>query len=317
MAHLDDRGQILLVGALAIAVAFVALALVLNSSVYVENIANRENVVVGNEGPVVYQDGVRRGVGRAIVAANANASSFADRETQAKSGIAALGSELHEYHAREARVTDLSHASTSEGTRILRPSDGNFTQPNGTAHNWTVAGNVSEGGRTEIRRFGMDVVRSDLESGSRADAFKVVIDDGSDAWTIFVRRNNTGPKTVVETRDPSGTLSAACTDASGSRTEVNVTAATVGGEHCEALDFHEEADAPYTVSFEFAGPNNVSGTYDLVVNTTAGSLGPEYGATSEVETRSVVYSMRVDIVYLSPDVEYETRMRVAPGEPDA
>lgn len=311
MAYLsDDRGQILLVGGLAIAVAFVVIALVLNSSVYVENVANRENVVVGEEGPTVYQGDVRRGVGRAVRAGNANQSTFADRKADVEQGVATLADALGGYHAERGRVVDVSVVGHSEGTRVFRTSDGEFTEPNGSDDDWTLESSA------RFRRFGMNVTRSDLATGTLTDVFWIRIeDDDGDVWKVKISRDSLSTETRVETIPPSGVNSATCVDTSGSTTEINVTAARVAGEHCEALDFFESVDSPYAVSFRNAGPLNVSGRYDFVVNDPSPS--PDYAGDGEIATQEVVYATRVEAVYYAPDVEYVAELRVAPGEPDA
>lgn len=315
MAHLsDDRAQMLLIGSLAIAVAFVAIALILNSSVYVENLANRENVVVGGGGPTGYQSDVRRGVGRAVVAGNANRSTYPDREGDVEQGVRTLNDALGGYHAERGGVANVSVVGHDEGTRVFRSTDGNFTEPNDTDPDWTL------GTDRRFRRFSANVTRSDLSTGTLSDIFWLrVEDDDGDVWKIKVFKNTsvTPHETVVQTEPPSGSDSAKCTDASGSTTAVNVTAATVAGEHCEALDFHEAVDDPYTVAFRNAGPTNVSGRYDFTVNETPSSLPPDYTGDPEITTRRVVYDTTVKAVYYGPDARYVTRLRVAPGEPVA
>lgn len=338
MAHLsDDRAQILLIGGLAMAVAFVALALVLNSSIYVENLANRENVVVGGEGPTVYADDVRRGVGRAVVAGNANGASLSGRKDRIEDGVGTFRNASTAYHAERGEVVNVSVVDHDRGTRIALTSDGNFTEPT-TANgpHWTL--NPSSARR--FRRFSMDVVRADLAAKSLhalSGVFRIEIeDDDGDVWRIFIYRDDsvTPAETAVRVRDPTGSLSAAeCTDTSGTRTDINLTAATVGGEHCDPLDFFEPrddvdaaepplvADPPYTVEYRNAGADalgltNVSGRYQFVMEGTDPSPVPDYAGDADITTRAVVYDTTVEVVYLSTDAEYVAELRIAPGEPD-
>lgn len=314
MAHLsDDRAQMLLIGGLAIAVAFVALALVLNSSVYVENIANRENAIVGGEGPQVYQSEVRRGVGRAIVAGNANASSFSDRQNEVERGVGTLGDALRVYHAERGRAVDVSVESHDEGTRVFRTTDGDFTSPGGGSPNWDLTG-VDQASR--FRYFSLNVSRTGLKdivlpTVSKSDVFRIEIDDGVTVRKIFIYRNSLTGETIVESTDPSGVT---CVD-DDPRTDINVTAATVDGEHCEALDFFESVDRPYDVRYRNAGTGNVSGRYDFTAEEPSPS--PNYGADSNITTQEVVYDTTVEVVYYSPDARYVADLRVAPGEPRA
>lgn len=307
-----DRAQILLIGALAMAVAFVALALILNSSVYVENLANRENVVVGSEGPTVYGDGVRRGVGRAVRAGNANGSSFADRQDDVERGVSTLGDAVGAYHAERGGVVDVTVVGHDQGTRVVRHGDGAFTEPNASEPNWEL------GSTRRFRRFGMTVTRSNLSTGLLGDVFRIEVeDDDGDVWKVYVYKATLPSRTVVETEPPSGPNSATCEDSSGSTTEINVTAAQVAGEHCEALDFFEAADPPYTVRYHNGGSMNVTGRYEFVMEGTDPSPNPDYAGDGEITTKPVVYDTTVEVVYYSADARYVTEFRVAPGEPYA
>ncbi|MFB6301729.1 MAG: hypothetical protein ABEH78_02535 [Haloferacaceae archaeon] len=313
MAHLsDDRAQILLIGALAMAVAFVALALVLNSSVYVENLANRENVVVGGQGPTGHQGDVRRGVGKAVVAGNANGTSLSDREAEVEQGVATLRSALRAYHAERATVANVTLVDTDEGTHVFRSTDGNFTAPNDDDPHWQLTAK-----KNRFRYFSMNVSRSGLKDiglNSPSEVFYLRVDDGTDVWTVYIYKNiSVSPDETVVRVDPSG---ATCTDATGSRTDINITSARVAGEHCEALDFFESVDPPYTVEFRNAGAGNVSGQYDFTVEEPA-PLSPDYAGDGGITTQEVVYDATAETVYYSPDARYVADVRAAPGEPDA
>ena len=77
----DSRGQIILVAALAIAVTFVALALIVNTVIFTENLATRETV--DGQQAVAFDQSVKE-TGEALLArAHArNASADADNSSE-------------------------------------------------------------------------------------------------------------------------------------------------------------------------------------------------------------------------------------------
>jgi len=71
VAHLndDDRGQIILIAALALAVTFIGLALVVNSAIYTQNLASRGEVAGSNDA-LEMRAMVETNVGQGVTAAN-------------------------------------------------------------------------------------------------------------------------------------------------------------------------------------------------------------------------------------------------------
>ena len=71
MANLrdDDRGQIILVAAFAIAVIFVSLALIVNSAIFTENLASRGETA-GSDGALSMRAMVETNVGDSMEAIN-------------------------------------------------------------------------------------------------------------------------------------------------------------------------------------------------------------------------------------------------------
>jgi len=79
---------------------------------------------------------------------------------------------------------------------------------------------------------------------------------------------------------------------------VNVSASTVNGKHCSALELSPTLDDSYEVSFENTG---ATGTYSITANT---GVGPE----------QVIYAVDIDVTHRTTTADYEGTIRVAPEE---
>ena len=89
MANLseDDRGQLILVGAFIIAAAFIVLALVVNSAIFTENLATRDDVP-GSQDALEFRDEVHQGVSNVIEGTNQNNG---QTETDAEESVTEVG----------------------------------------------------------------------------------------------------------------------------------------------------------------------------------------------------------------------------------
>lgn len=329
MAYLsdgDDRGQLILVAAIALAVLFVGLAVVLNSVIYTENIASRSSTFSGDAGPSTYRGEVDRAVDGVIADANAADANDSARTARVAAGVAQLDDALRRYYAASGVSTNVSLAGPGtggviDGTAIEQGADAAFTEPESGAPDWTVARDV------RMRAFAVTVDRDSLRDAGDPNPFTVVVvaNDSAAEWRITLTRESVegAAMTNVTVSSPGGETETCV--ASGSRSDVAVTAGRVDGAPCDALDFFERTVGPdggpgtYDVRFENATSNGsptADGQYRLVVDATGG-FDANYGYESDaVSASNVVYGVRVRIGYYAPDVRYETVFRVAPGEPD-
>lgn len=315
-----DRAQLILVGGLVIAVGLVGLAIILNSGIYTHNLASRADPTASEA------------VGHAAVVRDSTAGlvEFAvrnhpdDTSSQVQNVTAGVSnvSDLHvRGSASRAVLTNATVATTFDGTTVNQTGDRNFTN---ASHDpdWEVA--VDADG---VRDFRMDVKRAYLNDQDgialgilAADTFNVTFEPTTgDTWKVSVYRDSgvgSGTTNVTVTNTTSSRTFGPCTDSTGSRTEIDITGATVGGEHCAALERLGDLSRPYDVAFSSA--ENINGSYSLVVNTTnvdpdnvdaAGNPGP-----SDLKT---LYSVRLDLRFQSQRVDYATTITVAPGEFDA
>lgn len=322
-----ERAQLILIGGLLLAVTLVALTLILNSGIYTHNLATRSGSVA-DEGLAV-RGGVEDGVGGLVeFAVDEHPDDLAGQKTNVTDAVPGVREQVGRVAARDSTYAHVTYVGETNGTRIVQETDRNFTNVSHTVDWEPVDG---AGG---IRRFRMNVIRADLVTTSfgsvdGSDAFGVRLADANgNEWLVFVYED--GGATEVATKNVvSGTQHGPCTDASGTRTDINVTAGTVEGDRCPALEIFDrlpddlDPTAGITVQYNSTGVGGsptVFGTYELAVDaprTTVddGDFHPTMLGDFP-QAREAIYSVEVEFVYETPDLTYETLITVAPGEPD-
>ncbi|WP_435179152.1 DUF7261 family protein [Halorussus sp. AFM4] len=341
-----DRAQIVLIGALTLAVSLVAVAVVLNSAIYTENLASRSGDAGVGAG-VDARESVRDGVGGLTDRVNENHAGD-DYAALYGTGLPTALADWRPMAVRHqvvaGRTFRVTRAGGMEGTRIAQDGVGEFTPRTSGANplgygapNWLVAAPV------EVRQFRLaDVSAADLtgttpvsDPTATADVFVVDVRDAadSDRWQVGVYRNtNDGDIELTVWDADSGSHVGSCAT-SDSTASVDLTGATLDGEHCDALGFLGELDGPARIFY--ANGDAIRGTYELTVdraghrtdaplkdrvdavNYGRHCAGPTYadGPGSEPYAAAAVYSATVEFRYVSESVTYETDVRAARGEP--
>jgi hypothetical protein len=337
-----DRAQLVLVGALTLAVSLVVLAVVLNSAIYTENLASRSGES-GAGAAVDVRESVRDGVGGLTDRVNENHAGD-DYATLSGTHFSTAMAEWKPMVARQlvasGRTLRVSRAGNTEGTRIADESVGSFSpsatsgfEPSYSEYDWMVASTV------EVRHFRLyGISATDLADETASfdpDAqgtFFVEVHEtgGSDKWQVGLYDAG-GSVGVMVWDEDQGSPVGSCQ--AGSSAIVDLTEATLDGQHCEALSFFEEAQGPLDVYY-FNG-DEVVGTYELTVDrvghATSDALknrvdsvnygrhceGPTYADTpgNNPYASAAIYSATVDVRYVSESVTYETDVRAARGEP--
>lgn len=319
-----DRGQLMLVAAVVLAVVLVALAFVLNAAVYTEALVAGDSGSPEDRTVARFQDDVRRGVGGLVVHHNRNATNnttHADLHAALQESVERWDDLTARHAATSGSGTNVTLVGTDNGTRIAqdnatraftnatRTEGGNVT---GNASDWTLVTDVNG-----TRRFRMNITSetSDLGEFGAADAFNVTVTNGSATWRMNVTNEN--GNATVGVRNASGGHAVCSAPANESGVWVNVTAGTVAGEECPGLAFAEGVNSPYEIRFESG--DNVSGTYELVVDNETLATSPTADYVSRDDgspyVMSAVYSATVRVEYRTPTLTYTTTVRVAPGEP--
>lgn len=306
----DARGQILLVTALILGITFVALALILNSAIFTENLASRGDTT-GADDVVTYHHNLERGLGDVVAYETRNASSGETHDTvfgRIDTAVSDADAMLVRRHARNGVMSNATVGDVDNGTRIFQTNHSrNFTDGTGT-ENWTVASDVSG-----TRAFRMDVHGASATCSGVADCFTVNVSDGTDHWRVFVSETTAGE---IEVQVDDGTDTESCGVVDEPQVPIDVTGGTVNGTNCGALAFSDAPGDGYDVRFENA--DAIAGTYSLVVDDESIATTPpiQFVSGSDPSVAAAVYELTLEYDFRSTEIVVGTELRVAPGEPD-
>lgn len=313
-----ERGQLILIAAFALAVTFVALALVVNSAIFTENLASRGDGRISGDA-LSMRDTVESELGDVVSEANANVSlGWTDLETRIDRAVINVSTVVGKQEAARGGYVDLTRLSTDEGTRIADVTPGGSTFVGSSdATRWTVASTSA------TRAFVLHVDRSTVTGGSttfgdtRADEFEINVTAGGDDWLLNLTERN-GDFTVG-VREPGGGSGTCVAPGTSGTVTVDLTRGTVAGRDCPALTFAEGLSGTYDVDFN--NSDLVAGNYSLVVDADGYTnpelqSGPTAGDPDDPWANAAIYATTVRYRYDDPTVHYAVDVRVAPGETD-
>lgn len=325
MADLDDRGQIILIAAFALAVTFVSLALVVNSAIFTENLASRGETA-GSDDALVVRHEIQQSVGESITYANAYNVSTEDRQAaNVSESVAAISSAISTQQAATGKIVTIDGPTAFEnGTRIRDNTSGGGSTfvgpPPADASDWEVATNVEQtrAFRLNVSDPANGVVGGDNFGGPRDDEFQLNVTDGSDTWRVNVTEDGSSGPITVGVKEPDGDEGICQAPSSRDYVIVDLTRGLVGDEPCPHLDFGAGVDPTYKITFN--NSDNIRGNYSVV-------LGESASPNVDIERLSLVanpddpyitnaiYSANVTYRYDGSAITYNTSVRVAPGEP--
>lgn len=316
----DERGQILLIAAFTLAVIFVALALVINSAIFTENLAS-QGEVAGSSEALTYQHQVRQSVTEAMAYANVYDESSPGASLGAS--VDAIDGQSSSQQARGGRVIDVSLESTTDGTRIAdNASGGSPFRSSGGLSDWNLADGVERTRNVVVTTRHSDLPPSGTPFRLRAN------ETGTPAnvWTMSVWEDADDVVVRVDTAD--GDDSECRVAVAGAGTfQIDVTDGVVAGEWCHALTRDGTAGTPMwfatgiptgsTYDVEIANGDAIEGNYSMVVsprgswNATTLTTGPATGTPYRTDA---IYGATVDYAFRTSQVTYESEIEVTPGE---
>lgn len=319
-----NRGQLFLIGALAITLILVALTGLLNTAIYTENLASRGTNVGGSNDMLIERD----------------VTEFVDlnmqRINRQPSTITAKRSDIEETTRSWADIQSVGYGKIGTIFRVEAPgsqqtpgyragqevSTRDFTSNSGDS-NWLVSGN-----NNKVREFEMLVDRSKLASSGSGSEFTVHLlqHDGFQLTpaneSYQFRIGQSGTDVELEVVDDSGATIGSCSAPEDSNGDVliQLSEGMVGGSECTALEtaFVNTDPAGYPIYYENA--DNVEGTWEVYLQTSpyfpsATSFQPSGGYTGgDVFAYRAIYAVDVTIKLSSDDGESIRTIRVVPGE---
>lgn len=316
-----SRGQLVLVAGLGIAVVFVALALLLNTVIYAENLATRGADPGGGEVLAYQQAAVSGGEGVVAHANEYNYSGYDAVNRRVAADVRAWSANASRYAVLDAGAASVTLVNVTNGTTIAQDQHRQFVNETGD-RDWRLAADV-----TGVRRFELNVSRSSLHSRSGvfpdastllgSGAFRVSVSNASASVDVAVFRDTASGDVVVQTVNASGDVTGSCAvDADHAR--VDLTEGRVGGEDCDALDV-PGVEGAFEVAYE--NGDQVEGVYGLVVDEersdVVAALGTDpYEAHGSGVPYAVpgVYSATLRVSVATPSVTYEGNVTAAPED---
>jgi hypothetical protein len=313
----ESRAQLILVSAFALAAILLALAVLVNSAIYTENLATRSENVESTQA-LEYRHGVTQYMSDVIAFANENNNTedYEAIKENVSDGIADAGvySALQQAQRGKALSVNVTSNWDEEGSRIFQTDGGSFTS-NETEEDWTLVSDVDN-----TRAFSLELTKIPT------DSFSIVVNntaDPNEEWRLNITDDGASDKNVTVITPDSTTRRCSYT----SIESVDVTGATVNGEPCPAMldtedgkpmGFGINVSDGYAIEFEEA--DDIEGNYSLVVDndTLDANTNDNYSELDEPGGPSVtpaVYSATVKLDYETARMEYETEIRIAPGEP--
>lgn len=316
----DDRGQLIVVAAIGLAILLVLLALALNTAAFGEiHAAQTGDSLQDERGATQYLDSVERGIGGLIVPIDEEHDEYETLEDELEDGIERWHNVSRSEYTRDGVVTNVSLVAVTYETRIVQDESRNFTDRDGNT-TWDVAANVSD-----VRGFEMNVTDEDLvetdDCTGGSECFRLDVDgaDGS-SWTLFVYDHDVDGVTITVDSPSHGVENHSTT---GTQVEINVSDGVfdVGGSEAEFETFLEDEgiEAPYDLTY--ANADNVNGTYEIEVD---GKIVEEtiedderYGTAGSPRIEAGIDSAELAVWYRSSGLTYGTETEIRPGENDA
>lgn len=328
----NERGQMILIGGLVLALVLVSLALIVNSIIFTENLATR-----GATGDT-QQAGMSH---RPVVSGTAGAITYVNTHHNASNDTLTrnLTAMLEDWNAMRARHyttngvhTDIRLETPHNGTQIMQTDDTrNFTSggSNSGKGNWTLVSDTSD-----TRNFQMNVSKQDLLNSSLSDVnfildnsfYVEVTNDTGHSWKMYVFYNVTEDGVIVfdehPTEDVSGTLTDYCVG-KGDWVTIDLIRGQVNGRDCQFLTY-ANLSGTHTIQYHNADDTNVldlltakraRGTYSLYVNTTSVDDTVYYDPSQGKSpfTTAAIYSARISTRYQDATVTVEREVEVVPG----
>jgi len=337
----EERGQLLLIAAFIIAVSFVVLALVVNSAIFTENLATRDDVAGSGEA-LEYRHEVEQSVGGMITDINENNTiDTSDQKAELRANVGHINTQGALQQTTQGNIVEVDKSSTTikKGVKVAQDtprhfsntSDGSGFSP--TKKDWVVVEDVER-----TRNLKLNVTNpSALDDSLTSDPFELEIENSTASWNMTIIYNGLASPSVatVVVESPNNGSPESCVRESinypeiDNYIEIDVTGGTVAGDPCHALIRKTDGtklwfDLKNDYDIKFNNFRNIEGTYSFIIDGSSldfddknfGDEGLSNPDNDEHDPyyREAIYSATVPFSYHTAVVGYEADIRVAPGE---
>jgi len=307
-----SRAQLILVGAVALAVALASIALVLNASIYAENLATRANQDEPARISALQQEAAT-GTAEAMHHHHHDTvshSNYSELKTQLAASLRTWSTLQVQDSAREGRFIDAEAKSMTDGTRVVQDDGSEFTpRDNGLLQDIIDITDVSSWAVTsqayQVRDHTMVVERDGISDGTLyaeatvetfllelggslsvgARPFTVLYDVNDDdtyehAVSLYRPDDGDGDSNDVKFTYYNQSTDATTTcevDNAPSTFDVDVSNSVVegaDGECADIFDFQSESDDPYQLVY--ANGEEIEGNYQFIMDTDKGDFASDY-----------------------------------------
>lgn len=312
-----DRGQLLLIAALAVAVILVGVALLLNAAIFTENVATRETGADGREATNI-RAATAADIGELIERENKRDGAAAAGHVS--DGIDAMSPLLAREHVRHGTVVELERHGIDEGERIEWNTEVNsedFTVERGseneTVRDWTLLSDVSG-----VRAFKLTADTEPLSSMSEPNASQLK-NETTGAFGIEFTGTNViqyvyeDDGDVVVAQVSGGSVDHRCSIAGADEVTVDLTGdrleTDIETTHCYR-GLWPTPDSSEISTIEIRNGDRAGGTFSLTIDDASAAT-----SESELTTEPAVYAATAELRYTSTKLDFETQLVVAPGSP--
>ncbi|MEF8782695.1 MAG: hypothetical protein V5A54_06350 [Haloarculaceae archaeon] len=184
MADLNDRGQIILIAGFALAVIFVALALVVNSAIFTENLATRGETTGGSDA-LIERHQVEESVETIVESANNDST---DPTGDIERSVENLSLQGSIQDAQSGRITSVVIDPESKVARLYQENDSRQYVNATGQEDWTLAT-----GPDEFRTVEFNVSTDNLAEVNESETDKMFNFSVTDPnkWQMYVYKNYT------------------------------------------------------------------------------------------------------------------------------
>lgn len=307
-----ERAQLILVGAIAIAVVLVGLTIILNSAVFTENVAGGSSVEVTGDVSEFDREAVRNVRSLAYRVNHDYAyTSQSDVRTDLAENVSAYSHILAESYADTGSVyVNVTLDGVDEyGDRIVQREDSNFsddTPPH--PQSWSTI--------DEPFKLGWFVANFDVENVSRTERFYVSLrNESGTELNVSIKRDPSNRLQVNSSIGGSHVSNVTCSPENG-RVLLDVVEGTSYNGGCQ-FNSTSYLEPPYD-RLRFVDGERVEGKYDIVVNETS---SPGVGNACTVAavdfpcTSEVVWSLNATTSYQTGSIRYESTHEVPVYDP--
>lgn len=243
----SQRGQLILIGALTVALLVVGVTITINTVLFVENTATAEGAVVVNQAAEVTSE-LRDAVQSTTLQVNHQSRdhSYTQLENYLESNVSKLESVMSQQYLQSRSLSvNVSIEETTEGTRVVQTADSDFTE------------NPISSGSPRIGWFVMNLNATEDTGGS----FDAVVSNGSEDVTLRITRENASAYEVESTVSSGGTTTTTCRTR-GNRLVLDVHRGASPTDL--ACRFNGTGEIQNASTVEFTDGDNAFGKYGIV-----------------------------------------------------